>query len=410
MSPLNTSTLTTKSARVFQPLLSSKARYLGAYGGRGSGKSHFFAGLLIKRALANPGYRAVCVREIQKSIRFSARQTLIDKIHDFGVGAHFEIQEQYIRTPGEGMIIFQGLQEHNADSIKSLEGFDLAWIEEAQSVGARSWRLLRPTIRKAGSQIWASWNPEKPNNPIDNFFRADQKTPNICTIEANWRDNPWFSEELNQERLLDYQRLDPAEYQHIWEGGYLTHSEALIFQKRLSFEEIFTPPEKARFYFGLDFGFANDPTALVRCWIVDHCLYIDHAEGAPHIELDHLPSFLKSVPETQNWPIKADCSRPETISYLARRGFKISAAKKWPGSVADGISRLKAFKEIKIHKRAYKIAQEFQRYTYQTDRLTGDVLPLIEDKNNHWIDALRYALDGIIQNKRSMPKIQRFTL
>ncbi|QCE34653.1 PBSX family phage terminase large subunit [Acetobacteraceae bacterium] len=409
---MNLSILHSYAARVSQPLLTSKARYLGVYGGRSSGKSHFFAELLIKNALSRPGYRTVCVREIQKSIRFSARQTLIDKIHYLNLGAFFEIQEQFIRSPAGGMIIFQGLQDHNADSIKSLEGFDLAWIEEAQSISARSWRLLRPTIRKTGSQIWASWNPERLDSPIDQFFRSPQahENKNICAVEANWRDNPWFSEELSQERQLDALLLDPAHYQHIWEGGYLCHSEALIFQRNLFLEESFEPPHKIRFYFGMDFGFSQDPTAFIRCWIVKDSLYIDYAEGAQQIELDHLPSLLKTIPEAEKWPIKADSARPETISYLARQGFKISAAKKWAGSVEDGIARLKAFKEIHVHKRAYKIAKEFQSYAYQTNRLTGEILPLIEDKNNHWIDALRYGLDSFIQNQRHLPKIKNFRL
>lgn len=404
--------LRTETARVFQPLLQARnARYLGAWGGRGSGKSHFFAEHLVRRALSQPGFRAVCCREIQKSIRFSARQLIADKISRLGVSASFGVQEQLIRTPGDGMIIFQGLQDHTADSVKSLEGVDVAWLEEAQSVGARSWRLLRPTImRNEGAQIWASWNPETPDGPVDGFFRNRAPTDErVACVQAVWRDNPWFSENMEAERRDDLARLDPAEYAHIWEGAYLALSEALIFRDRVTYEGVFTPPSDARLYYGIDWGFATDPTALVRCWIDRDVLYVDYAEGAPGIELDDLPALIDSVPGARTWPLKGDGARPETISYLRNRcGIDIKAAAKWPGSVEDGVARLKGFARICVHERAEKIAREFRTYSYKVDKRTGDILPKIEDAHNHWIDALRYALDGVIVSKRRLPDFSAF--
>ncbi|QDH14096.1 PBSX family phage terminase large subunit [Formicincola oecophyllae] len=402
-------------ASVFQPLAQhclaphhkGRARYIGAYGGRGSGKSNFFAQALILRALQQPGLRAVCCREVQKSIRFSARQLLADWVGRLGVGAHFTILENVIRTPGGGTILFQGLQDHTADSIKSLEGFDLAWVEEAQSVGRRSWRLLRPTIRAPGSQIWCSWNPENPTDPVDAFSRR-QPGPGVVCVQANWRDNPWFTPALAQERQRDLVCQDQAEYHYVWEGGHLTLSEALVFRGNIQFECDIAPPPGARLHFGIDWGFANDPTALVRCWVEDGFLCIDHAEGSPGMELDSLPDFLRAIPGATSWPLKADGARPETISYIARHGFNITAARKWPGCVEDGIARIKAFAGIKLHKRCVKLARELRTYSYKADPRTGDILPQLVDANNHWIDATRYALDGVITNRRRLPDFSAF--
>ena len=198
------------------------SRYKGAHGGRGSGKSHFFAEALVEDAIRFPGLRSVCIREVQKSLKESAKRLIEDKIAALGVGSLFDVQNAEIKTPGGGVIIFQGMQDHTAESIKSLEGFDRAWVEEAQTLSDNSWRMLRPTIRKEGSEIWASWNPRRRADPVDAFFRQG-KAPDarIVCVEANWRDNPWFPSVLEEERKRDH-ISDPDAYQHVWEGGYVT--------------------------------------------------------------------------------------------------------------------------------------------------------------------------------------------
>ncbi|MFS8371325.1 PBSX family phage terminase large subunit [Acetobacter indonesiensis] len=398
------------TARVFEPLL-APSRYKGAYGGRGSGKSHFFGENIVEEHLSIPGHRTVCIREVQKSIERSSKQLIVDKINKFGLNSLFDVQDQLIKTPGDGLIIFQGMQNHTADSIKSLEGFDRAWIEEAQSISAYSWRMLRPTMRKAGSEIWASWNPASPEDPIDDFFRGPgSDRADLVAVRANWSDNPWFNDgTLPTERVEDL-RARPDEYGHIWEGDYVTISDAIIFRNRVSVEE-FRSPEEARFYYGVDWGFAKDPTAAVRCFIQDECLFIDYEAGGVGVELDDTPALLEEIPGAYRWPWKADGARPETISFLANRfGFKISAAEKWPGSVEDGVARLKAFKKIIVHPRCKGIAEEFRKYSYEVDKKTEDILPVIADAWNHYIDALRYALDGVIQNRRRMPKFTQQTV
>ena len=215
------SKLTIETAKVFEPLL-APSRYKGAHGGRGSGKSHFFAETLVEDAIRFPGLRAVCIREVQKSLAESAKRLIEDKIQTLGVGSLFNPLKTEIGTPGGGVILFQGMQDHTAESIKSLEGMDRAWVEEAQTISDRSWRMLRPTIRKPGSEILASWNARLKTDPVDKFFRGPQAAsdPGIRVVQANWRDNPWFPKELEEERLRD-QRNDPEAYPHVWEGDYI---------------------------------------------------------------------------------------------------------------------------------------------------------------------------------------------
>jgi phage terminase large subunit len=221
-----------EAAEAFKPLLTA-SRYKAAHGGRGSGKSQFFADLMIGYALKVPGFRGLCCREIQKSLKESAKRLLEQKIGDHGLGALFDIQASEIKTPGGGTIVFAGLQDHTAESIKSYEGFDVAWVEEAQTVSSRSWNLLRPTIRKPGSEIWASWNPRLETDPVDVTFRGDELPTGAVVVEANWIDNPWFPAELEQERL-DCLRMQPDQYDHIWEGGYVTVAEGAYYAKHLA--------------------------------------------------------------------------------------------------------------------------------------------------------------------------------
>lgn len=219
------------TAEVFVPLL-NPARYKGAWGGRGSGKSHFFAELMVDDHYRCPGLRSVCIREHQKSLKDSAKRLIEDKIQSLGLGPHFEVQTDQIKSRGGGVILFQGMQDHTAESIKSLEGFNRAWIEEAQTLSARSLSMLRPTIRAEGSEIWASWNPRRKVDAIDEFLRGSPPE-GAEVVEANWRDNPWFPSVLEDERKLDLERY-PERYDHIWEGGYAKAFEGAYFATLLT--------------------------------------------------------------------------------------------------------------------------------------------------------------------------------
>jgi phage terminase large subunit len=219
------------TAHVYVPLLEPK-RYKGAYGGRGSGKSHFFAGLLVEEAYATPGYRAVCIREVQNTIKESVRQLLLDKIEAYGLGDFFTAVEGEIRGANGSLIIFRGMQHYSADGIKSLEGYDRAWVEEAQSLSQRSLDLLRPTLRKDGSEIWFSWNPENEDDPVDRFFRTQTRNDAVI-VKANWNDNPWLPEVLKAEKDEDY-KTDPEKAAHIWGGQYNIVTEGAYFARLLA--------------------------------------------------------------------------------------------------------------------------------------------------------------------------------
>lgn len=216
------STLRIETAPIFEPLL-SPSRYRGAWGGRGSGKSHFFAELLIEECLLNPGMRAVCIREVQKSLKESAKRLIEDKLGKFGLGEKqgFRVLMDRIETPGGGLIGFQGMQDHTAESVKSLENYRVAWVEEAQTLSARSLGLLRPTIRAEGSELWFSWNPTRKSDPVDQMLRGPDLPTGATVVKANWSDNPWFPSVLEQERQ-DCLRTQPEQYGHIWEGDYAT--------------------------------------------------------------------------------------------------------------------------------------------------------------------------------------------
>lgn len=222
------------TAEVFEPLL-APARYKGAYGGRGSGKSHFFAELLIDDSVCNKGLLSVCIREVQKSLKNSAKRLIESKLDSMGLGESqgFKIFSNEIETPGDGLITFVGMVDHTAESIKSLEGFKRAWMEEGQTISNHSLNLLRPTIRAEDSEIWVSWNPRRKNDPVDALLRQGSTPTDSVVVEANWSDNPWFPKVLEQERL-NCLRDDPDNYEHIWGGGYATVTEGAYFAKHLA--------------------------------------------------------------------------------------------------------------------------------------------------------------------------------
>jgi phage terminase large subunit len=228
---VSSSILQIQTPRAFKPLL-APGRYKGAYGGRGSGKSHFFGELLVETCLREPGTLAVCIREVQRTLAHSSKRLIEAKIQALDVGRHFRVKEKEIETPGGGLIIFQGMQNHTAESIKSLEGFRIAWIEEAQALSARSLSLLRPTMRTTGSEIWASWNPRRKSDAVDDFLRQ-KSPPDSLVVQANWRDNPWFTAELEKERKTDLE-LYPERYEHIWEGAYANAFEGAYFARGLA--------------------------------------------------------------------------------------------------------------------------------------------------------------------------------
>ena len=342
------SVLAIPTAEVFSPLL-QPARRKGAFGGRGSGKSHFFADMMVEDCLRNPGLSAVCIREVQRSLRHSSKKLIEEKIIGHNVQSYFEIQHEQIRTPGGGVIIFTGMKDHTAASIKSLENFRRAWVDEAQALSARSMALLKPTIRATGSEMWFSWNPESPEDPVDQYLRGDEMPDDAIVVQANWRDNPWLTDESRQERA-DCLRLTPDDYDWIWEGDYLTISDAQVLAGKCEVAEFEPQDDWDGPYYGLDFGYAMDPTAAVEVWIGGNRLWVRREAGRVKLDLDDTADCLvDAMPGIDRHVVHADNARPESISYLKRHGLpRCQAVTKWPGSVEDGIAWLKSHEKIRL--------------------------------------------------------------
>jgi phage terminase large subunit len=377
------------------PVFLGEARYRGAYGGRGSAKTRTFAKMTAVR-----GYQwsqsgesgvIVCGREFQNSLDESSMAEVKAAIQSEPfLAAHYDIGEKYIRTrDGRIEYKFIGLR-HNIDSVKSKALIKLLWVDEAEAVSEGAWRKAVPTVRELDSEIWVTWNPESPKSPTHLRFREDPPA-GAKIVEMNYADNPWFPAVLDLERQEDLAKR-PDDYGHVWLGGFKVNSEAQVF-KNWTVREFETPAD-AIHRFGADWGFSVDPTALVRCHISGRTLYVDREAVEVGCEIDQTPALFDRIEGSRKWLIRADSARPETVSYMKRRGFAITAALKGQGSLEDGVQFLKSF-DIVVHPRCRHVAEELASYSYRTDDKTGEILPLLEDKNNHTIDALRYALEEL---------------
>ena len=398
-----------KLAKVF----SKTSRYKCAHGGRGSAKTRSFALMSAVKAYqwAESGMigTILCAREYMNSLEDSSMEEIKGAIRSIDwLEAYFDIGEKYIRTKNRNVTFtFSGLHT-NLDSIKSKARILLAWVDEAETVSEIAWRKLTPTVRESNSEIWVTWNPEKKNSPTDKRFR--QMPPDdAIVVEMNYTDNPFFPDVLEQERLNDFRRLDYADYQWIWDGKYLENSQASIFKGKYHVQEFNPSPHWQGAYCGLDFGFSNDPTAAVKCWIADNVLYVEHEAGKTGLELDATSDYIKRhIPDFDKYTARADNARPESISYLKRHGLpRLVPTKKSKGSVEDGIEFIKSFDKVVIHPRCKNTIHEFGSYSYKVDKLSGDILPVIVDENNHWIDAIRYALEPIMKNRGSFGIVEQ---
>ena len=397
----------------FAPYLQPR-RYKGLFGGRGSGKSHAFAELMIARLAREPDLMCVCIREIQKSLTYSAKLLLENKIRSLGLAHLFEIQKSEIRRiGGRGRIIFQGMQDHNADSIKSLESFNVAWVEEAQSISARSLKLLRPTLRAPGSELWFSWNPENEEDAVDAFLRPSGKTldpERFLVTRVNWDQNPFITQTLIDEMEED-RATDTDYYLHVWEGEYNKKSKVQVFGGRWRIEEFEYNSVWDGPYYGADWGFSQDPTVAIKLWIdwaeekdYKKRLYIEYEHVGYDLPLDSIAEqWIDGIPGIAEHVVKADCSQPQTIKHVKTSGRhkeraaipKLKAAKKWSGSIEDGINYIKQF-DIVIHPRCEQTIKEMKLYKFKENR-AGEILRVIVDAWNHSIDSIRYALSPLIE-------------
>jgi phage terminase large subunit len=375
-------------------LFDRPARYRCCYGGRGAGRSWAFARALIVKSLERR-VRILCAREFQNSIADSIHTLLSDQIEVLGLGQYFEIQATAVYGRNGSEFVFSGVR-NNVTRIKSLEGASIAFVEEAAQITQRSWEILIPTIRTAGSEIWAAWNPDLETDPTHERF-VMHPPDSAVVVKTDYSTNPWFPEPLQAE--MEYlKRVDPDAYAHVWLGGCRKHSDAQIFRNKYTIESFEPQPDWGAPFHGLDLGFAADPSVLTKCWVHENRLYIEREAWQLHCDIDRLPALLNQIPGARGYTIRVDSSRPETVSYLKAHGFpNCTSVDKWPDSVQDGVSRMRAFEQIVLHPRCEHTAEEFRLYSYKQDRLSGDVLPDIVDKHNHAIDSIRYAISPLIK-------------
>jgi phage terminase large subunit len=395
------STSRASSARTIQlPRYAAKlrrpSRYKVLYGGRAAGRSWTVARQLLLDA-SQARLRILCAREWQRSMKDSVHRLLRDQIELLALPG-FTSTDTEIRHRNGSLFLFDGLRA-NVTKIKSLEGIDRCWVEEAERVSQRSWEVLLPTIRVPGSEVWVTFNPYLESDPTYQRFVVHPPEGAVL-IRSSYRDNPWLSQELKDE-IAHLRRVDPDAASHIYDGECLTHSEAQVLHGKWSVDEFEALQGWEGPYYGADWGFARDPTVLLRAWVSERVLYIDHAVYGVGVDIDKTPALFDLVPGSRQHMIRGDNSRPETISYLARAGFTITAAPKWSGSVEDGVAHLRSYDRIVIHPRCTQLESEARLWRYKTDELTGVVMPQLVDGHDHGPDALRYALAARIRPMQS---------
>ena len=393
-----------------KPFATQQWRYKVAHGGRGSSKSWTIARILLIKAMQKP-MRILCTREIQDSIKDSVHKLLKDQIDLLGLEG-YTVTDNVIRHSNGSEFLFKGLYT-NLSKIKSFEGVDICWIEEAESISAHSWEVLDPTIRKPGSEVWISFNPRYEDDIIYKTFLGNDVPDNALVIKINWQDNPYFPEVLRKQK--DHMaRTDPDLYLHIWEGELKKNTAEQIMNNKWVIEDFESNPKIENYYYGADWGFSQDPNTVNRVHIAahdiwgDNCLYIEYeANDRPYDEenkntssdLDELPEFWDQIPLIRQHNVEADCARPETISFMSKRKFIVSSVTKWAGSVEDGIKHLRAFDKIIIHTRCKNTIWEHKNYKYKVDAKSGQITNKILDKYNHHMDAIRYALVDFIRDE-----------
>lgn len=359
--------------------------YKVMWGGRGGLKTFSFSRIAIALAAAMP-LRILCAREVMTAIRESVHSSLREQIHLLHLESVYEVQQYSIKSACGSEFIFEGIN-NNPEGLQSLHGVDICWIEEAANISKRSWEVVPATfIRKGGAEIWVSFNPNLENDATSKRFLGDVLPPRTRIIETNWRDNPWLDEKMLEEK--DYlARVDPDSYMHVWEGKCRTTGAAQVLSGKYIIQDFEPTFEFEGPYIGLDFGFAVDPTVMVMVWICDNQLFVQHeAYGGIGVDTDKLPALFRTIPMADKYVVRADSARPETISALQRAGYpKMTAVEKWAGSVPDSIAFLRSFEKIIIRPCCVHTIDEAAKWSYKTDRRSGDILPDLKPGNDHCI-------------------------
>jgi phage terminase large subunit len=379
------------------------------YSGRGCGKTENIARTLIVKSIQSK-LRILCVREVQSSIKDSVHSTLKDIINNHGLSDEFEITNHSIlckRTGSE--FIFAGLSGQTAISLKSIAAIDYCWCEEANTLSQTSLDTLIPSIRSEHSEIWFSFNTLYESDPVYKMFITNFHyfKPGVAIVKKlTWKDNPYFPKNL-MEKMLQEKAQDFEKYLNIWEGECLKHSVAAIFAGKFTVRDFTKEIDEVNWspLYGSDLGF-RDPTTLIKCWVNEDILYIEHELYKPGLVVNEIIQWFDTIPGARNHIIYMDNARPDTISYLKREGYpRVRACQKT--KVEDGVEFLRSFHQIVIHPRCVETLNEFKLYSYKVDKRTGLVLPQIEDAHNHCIDAIRYALEPVVKGHLRRKEIEK---
>jgi phage terminase large subunit len=430
---INNTTFTIPEKLLF--FITEKKRYKIAYGGRAGAKTDSVAVMLLIEMLRAPvstmqnkvtPFVVLVVRETLESIADSCHATFVKYIDLYNLNKFFKITEnKIICTINNSYIIFKGIRNRPTE-IKSLQGVMRCWVEEAANVSRNSWDILIPTIRAEGSEIWITFNPI---NALDETYQrfVANPHPDSIVVNVNFYDNPFNNSDTLKE-IKNWKLFRPEDYEHIFLGKVKEYSEALIFKNKFQIKEFkehnWAETLGHKFYYGADWGFAKDPTCLIRCFIKEELLentevkvknlYIDYEVGGIGIELTQIKAMFQKIPDIEKYferkteyrlenqlgpiTIYGDSSRPDIISFLRNEGLPLYECYKT--KIEDGIDFLKSFYKIYIHPRCKETIREFQNYSYKINKNNGKILPEVDDKAgvDHYIDALRYSLSDLIKN------------
>jgi phage terminase large subunit len=381
-------------------------RFKGASGGRGSGKSHFFAEELVERMVCRPDTRAVCIREVQRSLKFSAKALIESKIEELGVGPLFEVTLAEIRrVHGSGLVIFEGMQDHTAESIKSLEGFDVAWVEEAQSISQRSLDLLIPTIREEGSELWFSWNPKKKTDAVDQLFASARD--DVVRVHTTYRDNPFLPSTLRREAEV-MREADPDKFDHVWGGAYDLGGNGRVYP---TFRDAPFPDGNVdasvgdrggELYVGQDFNI-NPMASVIAVRVADECHVLDcllvptsnTEEVCTEIRRRYPGRAVIFCPDPAGNARHTNARAGQTDFTIIRSfGFEVRAPRAHP-LIVDRVNNANAMlcdtsgrRRVRVHPRAAHLIESLGSQTYKPDTN-------IPDKSggyDHQADAFGYLL------------------
>lgn len=364
------------------------------YGSRGGGKSYSVALMVLIWGIQDP-IKVWCVRKYFSSIKNSFFAELVSAIKENKwMEEYYGYGKNYIYGKNGTEFIFSGV-ELNQSSVKSTAQVDVLVVEEGEDISMDSFDILLPTIRKEGAEVIVIWNPKDENSAVDKLF-VKNKPENSIVAKVGWQDNPWFSARLNAVRLLQKASLPDDMYRWIWEGEYLKNNNAAVFFGRWEAVEFEAGEEWDGPYYGLDFG-DKHPTAAVRCWVHADALWVDYEGGGAGIELRDMVGVLeRQIPGILDNVVRADPAWPQSVQYLRAHGMgQIVEAKKGAGSVDRGVKYIKSLRRVYIHPRCNNAIDNFRSYLYVVNN-GGDITDRLTKVNDDWIDALRYALEPLI--------------